>query len=90
VLTCRTSRLDLMLFAEAVVAPVFLHLDVVQQTIRNGILVAAQNCSKTAQGAFTGEVRYLLTSLLYVARPIQSRKCQRFKFHYHVHIYNQM
>jgi len=41
---------------EAVVSPISLHLEAVQSTLRNNIAVSAQNCSRTGQGAFTGEI----------------------------------
>jgi len=41
---------------EAVVSPIFLHLDCVQQNLRPTIQVAAQNCSLTGNGAYTGEI----------------------------------
>jgi len=41
---------------EVVVAPVALYLDFVAANLRNGFLVSAQNCSRTPQGAFTGEI----------------------------------
>lgn len=36
--------------------PGMLHLPLVQALLKDGILVGAQNCSATGQGAYTGEV----------------------------------
>jgi triosephosphate isomerase len=41
---------------EVVVCPVALHIPMVQDLVKPGIKVAAQNCSATGAGAFTGEV----------------------------------
>jgi len=41
---------------EVVVAPTALHLLHVQQRLKQGYQIAAQNCSSTKQGAFTGEI----------------------------------
>lgn len=42
--------------AEVVVSPAALHLQTVASTIGNNIQVSAQNCSRTANGAYTGEI----------------------------------
>jgi len=42
---------------DVIVAPIYLHLDNVQSTKQQpNVEVAAQNCSMTSYGAFTGEV----------------------------------
>jgi len=41
---------------ETVVIPVALHIPMVQDLVKPGIKVAAQNCSATGAGAFTGEI----------------------------------
>jgi len=41
---------------ETVVCPVALHIPMVQDLVKPGIKVAAQNCSATGNGAFTGEI----------------------------------
>ena len=46
------------LFIEVVVAPPFPYLQHVRQILPKSIGVAAQNCYKAANGAYTGEVRY--------------------------------
>ena len=43
---------------EVVIAPPAIYLDYVKSKVPAGIKVAAQNCSKEASGAFTGEIRY--------------------------------
>jgi len=43
---------------DVVVAPVFLHLPFVVGAITNKVQVAAQNCSATCLGAYTGEIAY--------------------------------
>lgn len=39
-----------------IIMPGMLHLPLVQALLKDGISVGAQNCSATAEGAFTGEV----------------------------------
>jgi triosephosphate isomerase len=41
---------------EVVVAPTFIHLDLVRNSLDDRIAVAAQNCSTEGSGAFTGEI----------------------------------
>lgn len=41
---------------DLMILPGMLHLTLVQAMLKEGILVAAQNVSATAKGAFTGEV----------------------------------
>ena len=43
--------------ADVVVAPPAVFIDYVCRNVPEGIQVAAQNCYKTASGAFTGEIR---------------------------------
>lgn len=50
---------------EVVIAPAFIHLYQVLQSIKPEIGVAAQNCWSTHMGAYTGEVRTLHTCLTY-------------------------
>jgi len=38
------------------IIPGLLHLPLVQAVLKDGIMVGAQNCSVTGEGAFTGEV----------------------------------
>ena len=46
-----------ILILEVVVAPIYLHLVTVQFTKKHkDVQVAAQNCSKSSFGAFTGEI----------------------------------
>ena len=49
-------RLSSSLIYQVVVAPTNLHLGAVQATLAAPALVAAQNCSVSGNGAFTGEV----------------------------------
>jgi len=42
--------------AEVVVAPVFVHIPMVQGTLKKEISVSAQNCSFTGMGAYTGDI----------------------------------
>ena len=46
---------------EVVIAPPAIYLDYVKSKVPAGIKVAAQNCSKEASGAFTGEIRYFFS-----------------------------
>lgn len=64
-MTCRTIKtrqvrtsghLNLRLLLDLVIAPGMLHLPLVQAILRDGIKVAAQNCSAKGEGAYTGEV----------------------------------
>jgi triosephosphate isomerase len=41
---------------DVVVSPTFLHLDYVKNHVAQPVLVSAQNCSLTGNGAFTGEI----------------------------------
>lgn len=41
---------------DVIVSPVYIHIPLVQSTIQKNIQVAAQNCSASGMGAFTGEV----------------------------------
>ena len=41
---------------DVVIAPTFLHIGTTKASFQAGIKVAAQNCSKSDEGAFTGEV----------------------------------
>jgi len=41
---------------DAVVAPTFLHLDLVKRSLHSPYIVAAQNASSTGVGAYTGEI----------------------------------
>lgn len=41
---------------EVVVAPVFVHIPMVQSTLKKEVAVAAQNCSFTGMGAYTGDI----------------------------------
>mmetsp|Transcript_10949 Transcript_10949/g.21425 ORF Transcript_10949/g.21425 Transcript_10949/m.21425 type:complete len:253 (+) Transcript_10949:3313-4071(+) len=41
---------------EVVVAPTYIHLDIVKNTVDERFAVAAQNCSTEGSGAFTGEI----------------------------------
>ncbi len=38
------------------IMPGVLHLPIIQATLKDGILIGAQNCSQRGEGAFTGEV----------------------------------
>ena len=54
-----TTQLKLVskrLFSDVVVAPVMIHIPLAKLMIKDGVYVAAQNCSKFAEGAYTGEV----------------------------------
>jgi len=42
--------------AEVVVAPIAIHIPMVQNTLKKEIQVAAQNCNFTGMGAYTGEL----------------------------------
>ena len=44
---------------EVVIAPAFIHLYQVLQSIKDPIKVSAQNCWSTPMGAYTGEVTLL-------------------------------
>ena len=43
-------------FTDFLIVPGMLHLPLVQAVLKEGIHVCAQNCSATAEGAFTGEI----------------------------------
>jgi len=43
-------------FSDFLIVPGMLHLPLVQAVLKEGVHVCAQNCSATAEGAFTGEV----------------------------------
>ena len=45
---------------EVVIAPAFIHLYQVLQSIKDPIKVSAQNCWSTPMGAYTGEVTVLM------------------------------
>jgi triosephosphate isomerase len=46
----------ILFISEVVLAPTALHLSYVQQAIQAPFQIAAQNCSLTGNGAFTGEI----------------------------------
>ena len=54
---------------EVVIAPAFIHLYQVLQSIKPDIKVAAQNCWSTHMGAYTGEVSILPASSIIFAIP---------------------
>eukprot|EP01066_Platyproteum_vivax_P001135 Platyproteum_vivax@DN11312_c0_g1_i1.p1 len=45
---------------DVVICPTFLHIPLVQNSLKRGFIVAAQNMSKTGNGAFTGEVSHAM------------------------------
>lgn len=55
------SALTFFWIAEVVVSPPFVYLPLVKDLLRSDIYVAAQNCWVRKGGAFTGEIRFVLT-----------------------------
>ena len=41
---------------DVVIAPIFIHIPALKSGIKNAVQIAAQNCSLTSQGAYTGEI----------------------------------
>jgi triosephosphate isomerase len=53
----KSMEQDCVNLLEVVVAPPFVYLGLVQQSLSKSIKISAQNCSNFVNGAYTGEVR---------------------------------
>jgi hypothetical protein len=58
------NKLALNPTVDVCVAPTGLHLNMVQDALRKQYLVAAQNCSRTGNGAYTGNASLIYSLVL--------------------------